>query len=519
MINTVLSKFIDSNKSFYSKVKKDCVGGNAGAMLVDLQISDLFAVSVLMKISSAVSQVMKYEMIILPSIKANIDLLNIVRSYCPSQILDTRKNIFYGFFVDFFSIITKVLKTQTGEDLAKLETDNIPIGIHIYDSILKRMGISCIGRLTIKQKLWLMFDLSYSSYILEYFNKNEISFVVLFDTTYRQGILYEIIKSKDIPSITGIDFNGMSMHKYESAIEYYQHCRVPDMAIVDQILDSPELYSEVENYLSYRFSGQEQQHDLLMAYSADKKAVDRSVLVENYGLSGEKKIVLVMAHIFCDAPHAYPGMLFKDYEDWLLKTCLALSENSNICFLVKEHPSASLYNECGKIDEILNRIGLLDRLLSNDINTKSLFKSIDVIVTCGGTAGMEFPCYGVPVIVAASPPYASFPYVMSAFTKADYFAELAKVHECSRLSDEMIKLAKCVLYVIHSVMKLDRVKIGLGSQPYLRGGNFDMNLFMKEMIDDCIDGRGYNDLALAIENLLYGEYKNLIDFNKLKSKI
>ena len=284
-------------------------------------------------------------------------------------------------------------------------------------------------------------------------------------------------------------------------------------------MNIPELYSNVERYLLHRVSGKEQQHDVMRAYSKEKMKIDRIGLINTYNLHPDKRIVLVMAHIFCDAPHAYPCMLFKDYEDWLIKTCQRLAKNSYVSFLVKEHPSAALYSEEGKIDSILNKIGLENKLLSKDINTKSLFDSIDVVVTCGGTAGMEFPCFGVPVLVAAKPPYALFPYVVSSDTKTEYYLELDKLHEYRKLSDEKIKLAKCVLYVIHPVMKIEKDKIGLGSQQYLKGGDFNVELFMKEMIADCDEGMGFSALVSAMENFLRGEHKNLIDLSKVNYEI
>jgi hypothetical protein len=511
MHNEILKRFISFNKSFFSKNNKR----DGGSILVDLQVTDIFIASLVMKISKAVSNVLDMDLIVISAIRAKGDMIDIIKSYNPLEIISARNLFISGFVSNFHKIIKLAMKMKSGCDLVSLEIEGMPVGMHIYDLILRRMGASTINRISLRQRFYMAAELSFFYAILSYINQHTISYAILADNVYRQGLVFEILKKKNIPSISGIDINGISMHKYESEEDYLQHCRAPDMDVVDKMMNTREIYSDVEKYLSHRTSGQEQQHDLVRAYSKDKMKIDRLGLINTYNLHPDKKIVLIMAHIFCDAPHAYPNMLFKDYEDWLIKTCRRLAKNSHVSFLVKEHPSVALYNEEGKIDSILNKIGLGDKLLSKKINTKSLFDSIDVVVTCGGTAGMEFPCYGVPVLVAAKPPYASFPYIVSPDTETAYYSELDRIHEHEKLSDEKIRVAKCVLYVIHSVMKIEKDKIGLGSQQYLRGGDLDVDLFMKEMIADCDDGAGYSALVSAMERFLSGKHKNLIDLSKL----
>ena len=508
MHDEILKNFVSSNKNFFLKNSKR----EGGIILVDLQVTDIFIASLVMKISKAVSKVLGMELIVISAMRAKGGLIDIIKSYNPLGIVSARNLVISGFISNFHKIIKLVMKMKSGFELTSLTIKGMPVGLHIYDLILRRMGVSTITRISLRQRFYIVVELSFFYAILNYINQHTISYAILADNVYRQGLVFEILKEKNIPSISGIDINGISMHKYEYAQDYLQHCRVPDIDIVDKIMNTPKLYSDAGKYLLHRTSGQERQHDLIRAYSKDKRKIDRFELINTYNLPPDKKIVLVMSHIFCDAPHAYPGMLFKDYEDWLIKTCQRLANNPHVNFLVKEHPSAALYSEEGKIDRILNKIGLGDKLLSNDINTKSLFNSIDVLVTCGGTAGMEFPCYGTPVLVAAKPPYASFPYIVSPNTETAYYSELHRIHEYEKLSEEKIRLAKCVLYVIHYVMKIEKDKIGLGSQQYLRGGDFDVGLFMKEMIADCDVGAGYSALVSEMENFLRGEHKNLISF-------
>ena len=513
MNTSILEMLIHSNKDSFSR-KSTAIGDKKqGKILVDLQMVDVFMISVVMKISSAAADALNCNLVVASAMRADGNLVKLIKSYAPLQVMNAGCFIVYGFLSNITRVINVAMNTNTGEDLVSLKIQDMPVGMHIYDLILARMGLSSIKEISLKQRFCIAVEVSFFYAMWAYINKNNISYAVLPDNAYRQGLIFEILRKKRIPSISGIDVNGISMHKYESAEDYLQHCRTPDIDVIKRIINTPSLYSNAKNYLLHRTSGLEQQHDVIRAYSKDKSKINRQNLINTHGLCSDKKIVLVMAHIFRDAPHAYPGMLFNDYEDWLIKTCLRLAKNPHVNFLIKEHPSAELYNEKGRIDSMLNQHGFGNKLLAKDINTASFFNSVDVVVTCGGTAGMEFPCHGVPVLVAAKPPYSSFPYIISPNTETAYFSELDRIHEYGKLSEDMMKMAEAVLYVIHSLMKVEKYKMGLGSQQYLMGGCFDMDLFMKEMISDCNDGVGYSSMISIMERFLHGKHKNLIDYS------
>ncbi|MGC9975258.1 MAG: hypothetical protein ABSC57_00870 [Syntrophales bacterium] len=514
MDKELFRKFVESNKAFFSK-KKNPVNKYRGSILVDLQSNNIFVVSLIMKISSVVSRLLGYDLVALSAIRTNAVLKDVINSYGPERIINSGLLIVYGCLRRFREIIKTTVKIKTGVDLVSLKIDNFHVGFHIYDAVLRRFRLATIDRMNLYHKFSTIAYLSYFYGLLHYIDQEHVRYAILPDNAYRAGLFFEILIQRMIPSITGIDINGISMHKYESPEDYKHHCRKPDDELARNILYNPTIYARAENYLAYRTSGHEKHHDTMRAYSKSKEEVARSQLITTYNLDPKKKIVLIMAHIFCDAPHAFPKILFRDFKHWLINTCLKLAKNPHINFLTKDHPSAILYNEEGTLKRILDEHGFGDRIISQEINTKSLIHSVDVMVTCGGTAGMEFPCYGVPVLVGAKPSYSTFPYIVCPETEDDYYAELDRIHEYKRLSDEMMRMARVVLYIIQSVMKVEKGEIGLGSQEFYLGCSFDIDLFMKEMIEDCQDGSAYANLASIMEKFLIGDYRNLIDEKKL----
>lgn len=509
-----MNNLLRETKAFIGR-RKDRTKYNKSILVVASE-TNAFVIYSMMKIATAISEIIEGKLFVLPTPRENLSYSNIIKSFCPDNIINIKSLLFKSMIMYVIKVFLILMKTKTGDDLVNLVVREIPVGKYIYDTILRRKSLSTITSIQIGLKISVAYELIYFFAILHYFNDQEIDFVVLPDNLYRDGLIFEIIAQRGIKCIAGIDFNGISMHKYETKQDYSYHCRTPDDSIVEHIINSQEFDDKIEHYLNMRTSGDEKQHDVMRAYDKNKISISRKDLISLYGLGEDKKIILVMPHIFCDAPHGYPGMMFKDYENWLINTCLRLSRNPNINILIKEHPSASLYNEQGLIDKILERYGFRERLISKDINTKALFNCVDVLVTCGGTAAMEFPCYGIPVLIAAKSPVAHFSYTINTESIEQYYNEIDHIHEYTPLSENQIKMARIVLYTIHSLMKVPGKDLGLGSQPYFSGYNYDYGIFIEEMIQDCKTSFGYDYLLSCLKTFMTKNNKNIYNYNILK---
>ena len=88
---------------------------------------------------------------------------------------------------------------------------------------------------------------------------------------------------------------------------------------------------------------------------------------------------------------------------------------------------------------------MVDRLTSQDLaadlNTKSISTCADAIVTVHGTAGLEFACLGVPVVLAGRPFYSGFGFTTEPESVTDYERELLALKDISPLSESQVKKA------------------------------------------------------------------------------
>ena len=149
-----------------------------------------------------------------------------------------------------------------------------------------------------------------------------------------------------------------------------------------------------------------------------------------------------MAHVFKDSPHSSSMMLHLDYYSWLFDTIKVASQSKNIDWIVKPHPASSLYNETGDVEDMINIINSSNiHLCYEDFNTKSIKYCADAIVTVYGTAGLEFACLGIPVLLAGRSFYAGHGFTIEPQTLSDYHKILLSMNKIKRLTENKINSA------------------------------------------------------------------------------
>lgn len=402
----------------------------------------------------------------------------------------------FGIFKYFFSIREK-------DNLIKLKIGKYEIGKYIYDAILKTLNLAEISEITFPVRKLIFLELSYFYFFKRLLNKYNVKTIVLGDSVYRTGLLLELAKHNGIECITPISLNNFSMRKYDKYEDFNVHYRKPDIKILDK-LDVKEIEIHLEKYFSKRFDASLEQHDVLKAFSNEKKIYSKSEIISQYGLNEKLPIVVVMSHIFCDAPHAYPGLPYDDYKEWLIKTIEKLKNNKLINFLVKEHPSAELYNEKGTINAILRGLDCEQFLLKDDVHTLTILKEFDIVVTGGGTIGQEFAYMGKPVVLAAKAPYSGFGFTTDFNSRVEYEDFLSSgIEKLGLLNEEQRTMVKKVIY--HDFVLFDNYddNLELGGERFYLGRNFDYNSFYANILK-------YNQKPL-VEQLVYKKIEKFIN--------
>lgn len=171
------------------------------------------------------------------------------------------------------------------------------------------------------------------------------------------------------------------------------------------------------------------------------------------GLDPSKKTAIIFSHVAWDAAFFFGSCLFDDFEDWLFQTVkFVAAECPEVNWVVKLHPfNVFKLQRENKTEE--SEMRLLASLMplpdhvkivraATDINTQSLFPLADYVLTVNGTVGMEFPCYGVPAIVAGTGRYDARGFTVDPATREEYFSILRDLHARPPLTEEERQLAR-----------------------------------------------------------------------------
>ena len=486
-----LDDLIVANKRFYRCPKST----GSRKVLTFLVSNDTYVTGLTMKFAKACAEAARAETIIIPNIICPRSVVKLIESYGPKRITNILLVMLNTLLIKFPRIFIRALGVTSGKSILKINIDGVVVGPHIYDYLLTKCAVSSINKVSLKMRLLIILEIIYYFSAKRIIEAAENPLVLLPDNAYRQGMIFELCKKSSLECLAGLSMTELSIYFYRNKGDYDNHCRTPSSKLIDRVLGDGEFKKNATAYLDSRTKGEGQQHDVIRAYSSQKKNVSPKSLRESMSLCADKPIVLVASHIFRDAPHAYPNALFNDYTDWLVQTCTALSKNKNVNFVVKEHPSTELYNEDGEVERVLRDIGLQNHLISSDINTVSLMNVVDVLVTCGGTAGMEFACFGVPSVLAANPPYSKLGFTHNSISIDEYSCKLEDCHNFDRLNSQEREIALCSLYLINECLGAKKLDQLIGTQRLFLGKTIDLPKFYKEMIDDCQANIGYSALV------------------------
>jgi hypothetical protein len=188
-----------------------------------------------------------------------------------------------------------------------------------------------------------------------------------------------------------------------------------------------------------------------------KKLKSPDEVRQQLGLDPKKKTGVIFSHVAWDAAFFFGTGLFDDFEDWLYQTVEYVSrECPNMNWIVKVHPFNVFKLQRESVKDT-SEMRLLAPLLplpnhvkimqpDTDINTQSLFQVVDYVLTVNGTVGMEFPCFGIPALLAGTGRYNNRGFTIDAQSRTEYFNYLKNLSSIPKLDAATTELARRHFY-------------------------------------------------------------------------
>lgn len=341
----------------------------------------------------------------------------------------------------FGSVFVYFKYLYSNTELKKLRYVDVKIGDFIIDSYLKSYGIDCSSTYKDSKIFELIFE---SVYLINFYNKiidpdiykiiivthtQYVYYGILARVSYKKGI--QVIETTDAVLLLSNPRNNDKI-KYPS---YHSSLMSMIKARILNLEDKEEFIKNSKKNLDARLSGEFNQYDLIAAYN-NKKVYSDSELRHTLKINNKKPFVFILAHVFSDAPLSIgETMLFSDYYDWLIFTIKQAGLNKDINWIVKPHPSSYIYNEDGIVKKIISDLKLDNIFLSpEDFNTSSIQNLAKAIVTARGTAGIEYSCLGIPVILSGNTFYSGFGFTKEPNSKIEYEQILSRLPNIDGLS-------------------------------------------------------------------------------------
>jgi hypothetical protein len=356
---------------------------------------------------------------------------------------------------------------RTPRDVLDFRIDGIKFGDIIYDNTLVR------GYATLKSV-----NLEVLSVLHDFFRHrqriNDIirryrpeAFVVSHTIGMFGGTFSRYLLKHGIEVINRVGSHEILVQKYRSSADVGFYPAKPERQHFEHMMSLPDdvVLPLADAYLDQRHNQRVSHIAVDLAFNRSKRFFDkREEFCQAMGLDPGKKTAFVMLHAFNDHPHSHFArpLAFQDYFDWFERTLRIAQTIDSVNWVFKEHPAASLYPvkdvDLHAMFAGVSQPNIVYLDADADFNAMSIRFLADVIVTCLGTAGMEYACVGIPCLLAGESPYSGFGFTMEPDTPQEYEACLRRLDRLDRLTPEQIKAAKIVMYfelpMTHSVRYL-----------------------------------------------------------------
>ena len=405
-------------------------------------------------------------------------------------------------------------KLSKPEDILNITFKGVVIGEQIYDTILKYKNATVWK---INEKIIPHIENALKSYyIIEYLILNYDLKAALFThtTCVYHGVYTRYVLSKNIPvfmSIGGLGaINRLNRTlNSKSQLKSLLHIEPHVFRSLINRLGQENVLKKAKLYYKKRFCGGDQNdYDAVEAFSKDRTLFkDKKTFCEKYGLNSNHPCVFIMLHAMTDDPHFVEQNIFKDYYDWFYKTLEIVRDIKNVNWVFKQHPLIRYYpddaNVLGMI-KILNKANIIYLSENENISTASIPNTANAIVTCAGTAALEFiPC-GIPGIVGCKNDYTGHGLCIEPNNFEEYKNVLHNITSQPKPTEIQRENALILFYLLYSVIRPAYVK---GVLPYMS---------FEEM--RCIDNT--QTIALMLKSLTGRRIKELRkDIDKLMSFI
>lgn len=297
-------------------------------------------------------------------------------------------------------IYKKLIKKITNKKhVLEISIDKINIGDLIYDDYLRQKNCSTIDINKDDFKNHLLGMIQIFIFWNEYVKNNIIKACYVSHTVYRFGILSRIAIHYNIKVLNGGLACTYSLDKKNKLSSTGYHNYPKTFKIIKEKVKK-DLYKIAKKELEGKLTGKIDITQIMNKQTFKSFSLNKNNKTKySSGHKGAKTTILVAAHCFTDAVHAFDRFLFLDFHDWL-DFLGKMSNMTDYRWLIKLHPAQFDINET-LIKYFINKypkFELVEKLTTHNDLMKN--QKIAAALTVCGSIGHEYPLFGIPVVNA-----------------------------------------------------------------------------------------------------------------------
>lgn len=514
-----MKPFIQSNYEMWSNYKPY----TSGDKLLIEEPCVPFIVHVNSIFSIILNQAKHYTPVWLSSRSLNMELL---KSYLPNAESSKLASLS---LIENIMLFMKTLKyfftLKDTRDILLLKYDQVKYGDIIYDTYLMEEKVATIKKINLKLLKIIHSCLFRHERVLKTLRSDNFKGVLVsHQIDINSGVMLRVALRYGLKGYLRTGHHQSTLRCLSKIDEVYNYEYKPfpeDIKQIERLLGS-QLDKSFKLIMNKQISGKGDA-DGKYAYSPQNKFyTSRSNFNKDYKLDSKKKNIFIMLHALNDYPHVlFRHMIFKDFYGWFTETLDLAKTIKNVNWIFKQHPSIRFY----QIKDISfntifqntpNNIVYINE--RNQIDTRSLIHCADVIITCLGSAGFEFPAIaGIPSILASESFYSELGFTIEPQTKEKYFGILKNLNTVKKLTKKQQKIARTAYLHIYEFSRISMSSCPMLSLEDQNDSNVYNNYWQKVTKLYKIQGnRITNEVKSYIRKVAKPDFKRLDSLEEFK---
>ena len=363
----------------------------------------------------------------------------IIRSFKIKEFVYLKQKNLITQLIYFIYALNIISNFKNIYDLLNFKFNNIDLGKIVYDDVLRRSGQPTINDITFKLCLHFSKALNLSDQYKKILNKRKIEAVVQSETQFSpSGIIFQQSLVNKIP-VFAREGSGkiMSIKKFSSFSERYTARDQPSKKIFKLVFKNKRKKASKLGIkgMKSRLSGTMVEEDLVDSKWAhhNKKKYSKMQLCKKFQWSSHKPILVIFSHSLIDGNYCQGSRIFKDNLTWLRETLKHIKKIKKYNWIIKPHPMDWYYKFAKTTTELEYKQILGNekhvKICPKDLSSISISKIVTAVVTSHGSAGIEYACLGLPVIMAGRTSFSDLNVNFRAKTKKQYFNLIDKAHK------------------------------------------------------------------------------------------